>query len=105
MAGGGDEGEPPAQRRLDRGPRRERRGFVRRGTADGVVVEPDRIPYRANEVDVLGGVAPEQLLDRRGAALAPQVLVREENPEAFGSLKVLAGWVQPRERGMRQDVD
>ena len=54
---------------------------------------------------MLGGVAEEELVLTRGAPLAPEVLVAEEDGEPLGPLRVAAGRVQPRERRMRQDVD
>ena len=47
VTGRTDEGEAAAQRRLDRGSRRERRGLERRRGADGVAVEPDAHPRRS----------------------------------------------------------
>jgi hypothetical protein len=50
-------------------------------------------------------MAQEELVHRRGAALAPDVLVREQYREPLGTLGVPAGRMKPRERRMRQDVD
>ena len=105
VAGRTDEREAAAQRRLDRRPGRERGSLERRRGADRVAVEPDRVVDRADELDVLGGVAEQELLGRRRAALAPDVLVREQDREPLGPLRVAAGRVQPRQRGVRQDVD
>src|SRR4029077_5115315 len=82
-----------------------RRGLERRGRADGVAVEPDRILDGADELDVLGGVALPELVDRRSPALAPDVLMLEQNREPLGALRMPSGRVQTRERAMRQDVD
>ena len=62
VAGRPDESESSAQRGLDRGARSERGGVERRRRADGVGVEPDRFLDRADDLDMLGGVAEQQLL-------------------------------------------
>ena len=105
VAGRAHEREAAAQRRLDRRARRERGGLERRRRADSVAVEPETVLDRADELHVLGRVAEQQLVDRRRAALAPDVLVGEQHLEPFGSLRMPAGRVQPRHCGVRQDVD
>jgi hypothetical protein len=50
-------------------------------------------------------MAELQFLCRGCAALAPDVLVLEEDGEPLGPLGVAPGRVQPRQRGVRQDVD
>jgi hypothetical protein len=99
------EREASAQRRLDRRPRRERRGLVRRLGAERVAVEPDRRVALANQLGVLRGVAEEDLFLGRGTPLAPEVLVAEQDGETLGTLRVPAGRVQSREGRVRQDVD
>ncbi len=98
MAGRPHEREPSAQRRLDRGARRERRRLVRRLGAERVAVEPDRRVAIANQLDVLGGVAQEKLVLTRGAPLTPDVLAAEEDGETLGPVRMGAGRVQPRHR-------
>jgi hypothetical protein len=54
---------------------------------------------------MLRRVAEEEVVLARGAALAPAALVLEQDGEALRPLRVVAGRVQARERGMGQDVD
>jgi hypothetical protein len=93
VAGRPDECEAAAYRRLDRGSCREHGSLERRRGADRLRIEQKRILHRANELYVLGGVTKEQFLHRRGAALAPVVLIREEHRKPFGALQVVAGRV------------
>ena len=55
--------------------------------------------------DVLGRVDEPELLLGRAAPFAPHELVLEEDGQPLRPLGVVAGRVEARERGMRQDVD
>jgi hypothetical protein len=54
---------------------------------------------------VLARVYKKELVLRRGPALAPDALVREQDDEAFPPVGMVAGRVQARKRRMGQDVD
>jgi hypothetical protein len=54
---------------------------------------------------VLARVYKKQLVVGRGPALAPQVLVLEQDSQPLRPLGMVACRVQARERGMAQDVD
>jgi hypothetical protein len=91
MPGRTDERESTAERGLDGRARRQRRGFECRRRADGVAVEPNGILDAADELDVLGGVAQQQLLRGRGPALAPDVLVRKQYRKPLGPFGMASG--------------
>ena len=99
------EGEAAAERRLDRRARRDGRRLVGRGRSDGVGSDPRAAGKRMNASEVLRGVAEEQLLLGRRAALGPLGEVLEEDREPLAPLGVLACRVQAGESGVRQEVD
>ena len=100
-----NEREPAAPRRFDRSPGGERRSLERRLARDGVGIEPHAAVDRAHLLHVLARVYKKELLVGRCAALAPDMLVLEEDGEPLRPLGMVAGRVQARERGMGQDVD
>ena len=105
MPGRAHERETAAERRLDRGARREHRRLVGRGRSDGVGGDPRAAGERLNAGEVLRGVAEEQLLLCCYTALDPIGEVLEEDGEPLAPLGVLARRVQAGERGVGQEVD
>lgn len=105
MAGRAYEREAAAARRLDRRSRRERGRLERRLARDRVAVEPDGPVDPADALYVLARVYEEELVVGRPSALAPDVLVLEQDREPLRTVGMMARRMEARERRMGQDVD
>jgi hypothetical protein len=104
VAGRADERERFAARRLDGRARGEQRRLVRRRGGGRVGIEVRRPLDVADLAYVLRGVAAQNLLFRRRAALAPREGV-EQRRQPFRPLRVMTRRVQLREPRVAQDVD
>jgi hypothetical protein len=106
MAGRAHEGEAAAQRRLDRGSRREPGRLVRRLARDRVPVEERRPVDPCDAVDVRLRVAEQELVLECSTSLDEVGKVLQQRRQPLLALRVAApGRVEPREPWMRQDVD
>jgi hypothetical protein len=99
------EREAAAHRGLDRRAGREGRCLERRLGGDRVAVQPRWPVDGADPLDVLSRVYKKELVVGRVPALAPPVSVLQQDRQPFRPLRVLAGGVEARERGVGQDVD
>lgn len=100
-----DERESAAPCGFDRRSGCKQRRLVRRLRRDRVSVEPRRAGDFAHPLQVLRGVAPEDVLLGRRAPFAPERERRKQLAQPLGPLWMVSGRVELGERRVAQDVD
>jgi hypothetical protein len=105
VAGRADEGEAALLDRLDRGAGGEQSGAVACGRGRRVGIEPGRLGYSPQALQVGGAVAAEDVLLRRLPCLAPGGEGGLKDGQSLWPLRVVAGGVEAGEVGVAYELD
>ena len=105
MSGRSEEREATALRRIHGSPGGERGGLVGRLRRDRVERDKGRLIDRCDVFYVHARVTKLEIRAFGRLRFDPVRELRQEHGEPRPVLGVVAGRVEPRERGMRQDVD